>query len=504
MSSSSLLLLSALLVTICAQRVIMIYDLDTVTFSAAVTNDVVAKLRALNLTVELHSARVSTPSRALLQSSTSAMFVWTGLGGFANADAVGDLLADFVDGGGLVVTAHNARIGGRFLSSGMLAIPQLIADANRARLVPVRSDHRLLAGVNSFDGGDRSVRSVSLEPSAGADLIAKWTTGEPLIAVFDEKFTGTIVSLGFYPLSSDFAGGGNEGAGLWISSTNGAQMMLNALSYRPVRRGQLCGRSDYCATRYYCVDKVCCESPCNGPCESCDQPGRQGTCLPVCAEGRAGCASSQCGKVCTDLVQGWLNTSCRVFVGAMGVCAPNAYQCLKFNLTACAAMSDTESIAACASGGCMRRNTCVFGSARATSDTVSKICFTSADAADADSCPGVDERCDDSGACVVPMSVVSMTRDFLPHAAETAHVGAIVGGIVGGVAALVLVVVVVYFVKRRLCAGSPQNSTKPGNVNGATASTIVESSRQYDSVPVSRRFEFDSNHYSQLTKDELG
>jgi len=68
----------------------------------------------------------------------------------------------------------------------------------------------------------------------------------------------------------------------------------------------------------------------------------------------------------------------------------------------------------------------------------------------------------------------------------------------------VLVVVVVYFVKRRLCSGSSQNSTKPENVNGATASTIVESSRQYDSVPVSRRFEFDSNHYSQFTKDELG
>ena len=30
-----------------------------------------------------------------------------------------------------------------------------------------------------------------------------------------------------------------------------------------------------------CVDGVCCDTPCDGPDEICNLPGREGTCLPV-------------------------------------------------------------------------------------------------------------------------------------------------------------------------------------------------------------------------------
>jgi hypothetical protein len=46
--------------------------------------------------------------------------------------------------------------------------------------------------------------------------------------------------------------------------------------------GTACTRASDC-TGGFCADGVCCDSPCNGVCESCNQPGALGACTPIAA-----------------------------------------------------------------------------------------------------------------------------------------------------------------------------------------------------------------------------
>ncbi|MGH7271762.1 MAG: hypothetical protein ACREJ3_15125, partial [Polyangiaceae bacterium] len=46
--------------------------------------------------------------------------------------------------------------------------------------------------------------------------------------------------------------------------------------------GAACTSAGQCATGH-CVDAVCCESACDGTCESCDIAGSPGHCLPIAA-----------------------------------------------------------------------------------------------------------------------------------------------------------------------------------------------------------------------------
>jgi hypothetical protein len=49
---------------------------------------------------------------------------------------------------------------------------------------------------------------------------------------------------------------------------------------RALAAGTPCSSSDQCASTL-CVDGVCCDRACNGPCEACDVPGKGGICSPV-------------------------------------------------------------------------------------------------------------------------------------------------------------------------------------------------------------------------------
>jgi len=50
----------------------------------------------------------------------------------------------------------------------------------------------------------------------------------------------------------------------------------------PLALGDPCTTADECQSQF-CVDGVCCDTACDGPSESCDQPGRVGQCSPVVA-----------------------------------------------------------------------------------------------------------------------------------------------------------------------------------------------------------------------------
>jgi hypothetical protein len=104
-------------------------------------------------------------------------------------------------------------------------------------------------------------------------------------------------------------------------------------TYGPCRHDHECAREDFCSKdgtcksqkengaacagacreagchvcrSSHCIDGVCCEAPCDGECESCADPGREGRCVPVseppAARGK-GCAESGgiCGGSCNGI-----------------------------------------------------------------------------------------------------------------------------------------------------------------------------------------------------------
>jgi len=88
-------------------------------------------------------------------------------------------------------------------------------------LVPVISNHPILAGVNSFNGGSSSYHGINtLNPNAV--LVASWSDGSPLIATLNVNGVRR-VDMNFYPPSSDIRGD------FWNSGTDGLKIMVNAI-----------------------------------------------------------------------------------------------------------------------------------------------------------------------------------------------------------------------------------------------------------------------------------
>jgi hypothetical protein len=195
--------------------------------------DVIATLNGTGLSVKEFLVNIATPTLEEIRNTSQSVLVFSGLP-FANNGALGDVLADFVDAGGNVVVMYSAQISyeglhvaGRFQTVGMHAMFSTSFHHNDGpqTMVKVVPNHPLLESVSSFDGGLYSYRPHALGVAAGALLVANWSTGEALIAVFEprSKFNGSIVSLGFTPQSSD------QGSRYWNSSTDGAQIMANAV-----------------------------------------------------------------------------------------------------------------------------------------------------------------------------------------------------------------------------------------------------------------------------------
>src|SRR5262249_32298514 len=145
----------------------------------------------------------STPTLAQLENY-DAVLVW-GDFGFADANALGDNLAQFVDDGHGVVVATFTNtfyvpLGGRWASDGYDAIePSDVTVGLPLTLGDVaQPGHPIMAGVTNFSGGDASWHSIGgLTP--GTSLIASWSDGLPLVA---EK-SNLDVGLNFFPVSSD-------------------------------------------------------------------------------------------------------------------------------------------------------------------------------------------------------------------------------------------------------------------------------------------------------------
>ncbi len=147
--------------------------------------------------------------------------------------ALGNVLADYMDAGGGVVLAtfsywvSSAGLGisGRIVTAGYLPFTQAgQSQGTPLTLITDQPGHPIFSGVSSFNGGSSSYHNNSITTTAGTTLLGHWSNGQPLVAI-KKPTTGTIVGLNLYPPSSDAR------SDFWVSSTDGARLMANALNF---------------------------------------------------------------------------------------------------------------------------------------------------------------------------------------------------------------------------------------------------------------------------------
>lgn len=151
---------------------------------------------------------------------------------FFNPDALGNLLADFVDQGKGVVQmtfayANNGLgVGGRFRAEGMdiWAPGGQDEPGNLTMATPLVPDHEILRGVRSLSGGVNYHNTVGALRAGAVDIV-KWSNDRPLVGVDTTTRAGRIVGLNFYPPSSTVR---ND---FWDAATDGALLMANALNF---------------------------------------------------------------------------------------------------------------------------------------------------------------------------------------------------------------------------------------------------------------------------------
>lgn len=176
--------------------------------------------------VDIIDAELTTPSVAQLLAYHSVL-VWHNRG-FADATALGNNLADYIDqGGGVVIavfTLASPYLGGRFASDNYFAlVPSGLTTGNATLGTVFESNSPLMAGVISFDGGISSHRGTgSAHPDA--DVVADWSDGNHLIV--RRNINGTRrADVNFFPPSTD------SRFDFWVPSTDGAKMIANALDF---------------------------------------------------------------------------------------------------------------------------------------------------------------------------------------------------------------------------------------------------------------------------------
>jgi hypothetical protein len=187
-------------------------------------------------TIDLLSMLPHTPSLSTLQQYNSIL-VETDYS--VNQVAWGDVLSDYVDGGGGVVVmvfsdTSSWGFTGRFVSTGKNLLSH--SDSNvypyqemflGTRVIP---NHPILEGVTSFAGGSASYHMIQSTTLNGGIIVARWSDNSVFAAVSP---SGKVVELNFFPPSVTVRGD------FWDTSTDGARLMRNALvsvsSYIPIK-----------------------------------------------------------------------------------------------------------------------------------------------------------------------------------------------------------------------------------------------------------------------------
>ena len=188
----------------------------------------------------------STPSVSALNKFDSVL-VWSNLA-FADANSFGDNLADYVnDGGGVVIavfsnssTTNGRYLGGRWQTNGYDVIPA-VSGTTTGSATPgtiLLPGHMLITDVISFNGGSSSFRPTTTSLVIPGILVAQWSDGSILVAAREDTI-GSRVDLGFYPPSDTVLP-----ASFWDQTTDGNQLIVNALLYTAQRTPLALGDAD--------------------------------------------------------------------------------------------------------------------------------------------------------------------------------------------------------------------------------------------------------------------
>ena len=179
--------------------------------------------------VDGFNGTTGTPSLSFVRRYDSVL-LWTDFAP-ANANALGDVMAAYVDSGGGVVhmlaaDSNSFGVTGRWRAEGYAAfVPGGLQFGSSLGIgARAQPNHPLLTSVEGFDLGVDSYHN-SGGLSSGASLIASWTNGAPAAAEKSGRGTGRVLGLNMFPGSSDVLSGG------WESSTPGARLMTNALNH---------------------------------------------------------------------------------------------------------------------------------------------------------------------------------------------------------------------------------------------------------------------------------
>jgi hypothetical protein len=179
--------------------------------------------------VEVIPASATDPVPTLAQLlQYDALLVYS-FPAFNDPAALGDMLADFEDAGRGIVLALYATdtakspLGGRLQAQNYLPWAESGDNfGDSLTLVKSLPQHPILAGVQTFNGGQLSYYQQNAPLFPGSVHVAAWSNGQTLVAA-RQVGAGRLVGLNFFPVSSDVY------SGWWVSSTDGAKLIGNAL-----------------------------------------------------------------------------------------------------------------------------------------------------------------------------------------------------------------------------------------------------------------------------------
>ncbi|MFT4699279.1 MAG: hypothetical protein ACI9SJ_002445 [Flavobacteriaceae bacterium] len=191
-------------------------------------DDVELKLEeTAEIDADTYLSNGGTPTLAELQAY-DAVFLFTDQGA-VDPVALGNVLAQYVDGGGHVVDATftgNVQITGAYTAYSLYSNSGQSNGTNLGIGTIYDPADAILTGVTNFDSGTASYHNTGGTVDPGATVIADYDTGTPLIIKKDNVGTsGTArrVFLNFYPPSS------TVNPGFWNVASDGALLMRNAL-----------------------------------------------------------------------------------------------------------------------------------------------------------------------------------------------------------------------------------------------------------------------------------
>ena len=151
---------------------------------------------------------------------------------YRDANQLGDNVTAFAKAGGGVVTmafenlvyrgSETWSLGGQWKKEGhaVYSTTKSFLSTSSSMGEKTMPSHPLLGGVRSFTG---KFRLPHLQVAKGAQIVAKWKDGKPLITFKASPFP--VVGLNFYPVSKRKSSNG------WDTKTDGWTLMANALEW---------------------------------------------------------------------------------------------------------------------------------------------------------------------------------------------------------------------------------------------------------------------------------